>query len=122
MGKQCSELFFDVFDSHCSGCLRTCTCGITHFDGYNVWDWEDGELEGLQKKAKEAPEHYIEHDYAVSTMEVHGVEIVDGCTCDLARRYESFILNHTKQLAAYLNKRAVALKEEAAAIEVKESD
>ena len=36
---QCSELFDKVFDSRCAGCIRTCECGITYFDEYNVWDW-----------------------------------------------------------------------------------
>lgn len=118
--EQCSELFFDVFDSRCGGCLRTCECGITHFDAYNIWDcWEDGQLEDLQQKAKDDPEHYVEHDCAVGTMEIDGIEIVYNCTCDLARKYENFVLNHARQLAEYLNKRAAALREQSLAIEVK---
>lgn len=118
--NQCSEIFFDSFDSQCSGCVRVCECGITHFDEYNIPDWEDGELEKMQQKARNDPKHYVGHDCAVSTTEINGIEIVYGCTCDLARKYESFILNYAKQIAGYLNRRAVLLREEAQEIEVKE--
>lgn len=123
MKKQCSELFGDVFDSNCGGCCRTCECGITHFDGYNEYDrnW-DNELEELQQKAEKDPDHYVEHDCAIGTMEIGGIEIVYNCTCDLAQKYESFILRHARQLAEYLNRRAIMLKEEAVAIEVGEME
>lgn len=119
---QCSELFSDVFNSKCGGCLRTCECGITYFDTYNVWDWEDGELEDLQQKAKEDPEHYTGIDCAVGTMSIGGIEIVYGCSCDLAQKYEDFILNHAEQIAEYLNKRSEALSEQAKAIKVNIED
>jgi hypothetical protein len=115
MGKQCSALFSDVFDSHWCGHIYTCQCGITHFDGHNEQAWHAGELDELRQR-----EYYVEHNSAISTMQIHGKEIVLGCTCDLAQSYESFILNHTKQLAEYLNKLAVLLKEESAVIKVKE--
>ena len=119
---QCSELFSDSFDSRCAGCIRTCECGITYFDEYNVWDWEEGELEKLQQKAKDDPEHYIGHNYSIGTIEIDGIEIVYGCTCNLARKYEDFILEHAGQIAEYLNKRAVMLREKADSIEVKEQE
>lgn len=118
--NQCSELFSDVFDSKYGGCIRTCECGITHFDTYNIYDWEEGELEELQQKAKDDPEHYVEIDCAVGTIEIGGIEIVYGCTCNLAKKYEDFILNYAEQLAKYLNKRATMLREKADKIEVKE--
>ena len=116
---QCSELFSNVFDSNCGGCLRTCECGITHFDTFHSYDWEEGELEELEKKAKADPKHYIEHDCSIGTIEIGGVEIVYGCICGLAEKYENFIISHDEQLAEYLNKRAVLLREAAESIEVK---
>lgn len=117
--SQCSELFSDVFDSRCGGSVRVCACGITYFDNYNYCDWEGGELEELQQKAKDDPKHYTERDCSVGTMEINGIEIVHGCSCDLARKYESFILNHAVHLAEYLNKQATMLREKAEVIEVK---
>lgn len=118
MNNQCSKLFDEVFDSSCGGCLRTCECGITYFDTYNIWDWEEGELEELKQKAEDDPEHYVGIDCSVGTLSIDGREIVYGCTCKLAQRYEEFILDHAEQIAEYLNKRAILLKEKAAAIEV----
>lgn len=115
--KQCSELFSNVFDSSCGGCIRTCECGITYFDGYNIYDWEEGELEKLQQKAKEDPELYVERGCSIGTLEIGGSQIVYGCSCDLARKYENFILNHAEQLAEYLNRLAVILREKAESIE-----
>lgn len=118
---QCSEIFKNVFDSGCGGCLRTCDCGITYFDGYhNGWSWEEGELEDLRQKAIDNPEKYIEVDCTPGTMEIDGREIVFGCTCETAARYESFIDNHSHQLAKYLNMKADELREEANLIEVKQ--
>lgn len=117
---QCSELFDKVFDSRYGGCVRTCECGITYFDSYNEWNWEDSELEKLQQKAKDDPKHYVEQNCAIGTMGIGGIEIVYGCTCDLAKRYEDFILVHAEKIAEYLNKRAVMLREKADSIEVKE--
>lgn len=116
--KQCSELFIEVFDSRCGGCVRTCECGITHFDSFNIYDWEDGELEDLQKKAKETPKKYFEHDCAIGTIGINGIEIVYGCTCDLAKKYETFLISHGALIAEYLNKRAKMLREHADKITV----
>lgn len=116
---QCSKLFEEVFDSSCGGCVRMCECGITYFDTSNLYGWEEGELKELKKKAKEHPDKYIAiADCAVGTMEINGREIVIGCTCDLARRYEKFIISHARQLAEYLNRRADALKKAADSMRV----
>jgi len=96
-----------------------CECGITRFDSYNIWDWEEGELKKLQQKAKDDPNHYVETDCAIGTIEIGNQEIVYGCTCDIARKYENFILNHARQLAEYLNKYAANLRKTAEEIEVK---
>lgn len=120
MSEQCSEIFEDVFHSRCGGCERQCECGIVHFDSYNFADWDDGELEELQKRAKKEPEKYVEHDHSVSTLSIGGQEIVCGCTCENAHRYENFILSHASQLAEYLNKRSEKLKKEAETCVVEE--
>ncbi len=118
MSKQCSELFEKAFASDCGGCVRTCACGITHFDGYNTWDWKEGELEELQQKAKEMPDEFVEHDGSIGTIEIDNKQIVYDCVCNNARGYEDFILTHATQLAEYLNRRAKMLREKADTIEV----
>ena len=114
-----SKIFEEVFDSHCGGIVRDCSCGITHFDTYNQGcDWEEGELEGLEENAKNNPDRYRGHDHSIGTMEIGGHEIVFGCTCDLADKYEKFILNHAVQLKEYLNQRAKMLRERADEIDM----
>jgi hypothetical protein len=59
-------------------------------------------------------------DCSVSTTHVDGIEVVHGCTCSSAKKYEDFILRHAEQIAEYLNKQAIVLRERAELIEVKE--
>ena len=115
-----TDLFMKAFDSHCNGCERTCACGIHWFDVYNISDYEEGELEALLEKAKADPEKYKETDGSVGTIEIDSIEIVWNCTCNHAERYENFIISHAGQIAEYLNKRAVMLREQADEIQVKE--
>lgn len=115
---QCSDRMLKAFDSGCGGCRRTCECGITYFDEVNIWDWDEGELERLQQKAKDHPDKYIGCNCSLGTLRIGGVDIVYGCSCKLARQYEDFILGHTRQLAQYLNEYAVELKEKAEEIKV----
>lgn len=121
MAEQCTELFYQVFRSGSGGSVRTCVCGVTWFDGSQLgcWDWEPGELEELKEKAEKDPEHYREVDYTVSTLNPNGEEIVDGCTCDRARKYEEFLQDEGGRIAEYLNKRAAELEAEAAKMKVK---
>lgn len=118
MKEQCSDIFIQAFHSGGGGCLRTCECGRTHFDTYNTWDWDDGELEELEKKAIENPDKYVESDGSASCIEIDGREIVIGCCCDFARKYEAFIKNNAEQIADYLRLYAAQLRERAEKVDV----
>lgn len=120
--ERVSEMFEDTFTSGCSHCVIECACGRTYFDDYNTYDWEEGELEELEAKAKAHPDKYVAVDYSVGTFTLFGVEFVCGCpcTCGKPREYESFILKHARKIAAYLNKKAEGLKKTAKQIEVRE--
>lgn len=115
--KPPSEDFEDAFSSRSGGCLRVCACGRTVFDVVNRWDWEDGELEELEKKHAENPEEYIPADYSVSTMTIGGDEWVMGCPCNKGRVYQNFINGHDEQIADYLRRRAKDFRGKAEAIE-----
>lgn len=120
MKKPCSKLFEKIFDSHTGGCRRECVCGRTHFDiSSNGWDWNKGELEELQDKAKKDSDRYVTQDGSVGTMAINDVEIVYGCPCNNAKDYENFILRHADQIKEYLNERAKILRAEADRIEMK---
>lgn len=115
-----SAIFERAFGSGMGGCLRECACGITHFDGSdNDWDWEEGELERLEKLAEEHPDKYIGHDHSVGHMNIDGRAVVYECECGIAAHYEKFILRHEYALADYLNARATELRTTADAISVK---
>ena len=117
---QCSELFEEIFDSGISGCRRDCACGRTYFDGnpQSGWGWEDGELERLRRQMAEHPDLYVETDCSVGTMIVNGYEVVYGCECNVAKKYETFLVNQAERIAKYLNQRAKLLRQKADAIEV----
>ena len=70
-------------------------------------------MEQLREKAAKEPDRYIEQDGTVFCMNIGGAEIVYGCTCDNAERYERFIRAHARQLAEYLRERAKELREAA---------
>jgi hypothetical protein len=116
--SQCSDLFVEVFNSHCGGIVRTCACGITTFNFMDRRDFDEGEFEELESKQKSDPEHYRAVDHSVGTMEIGGQEIVIGCACDKARQYEAFITGHASRLAEYLRRYADALRKRASLIDV----
>lgn len=104
----CSNLFAKIFNSGGGGCIRTCACNRIHFDGseYGGWDWEEGELEELQENSKKNPDRYIEHGETVWTLDLGGLEVVYGCHCEIAEKYERFIIEASEEIAEYLNRKA----------------
>jgi hypothetical protein len=98
-------MFINTFNDHISGNTRTCSCGKTHYDICNDWDWEEGELEDLEKDKDAIPQVY-----SIGAIEINGMSIVIGCNCSIAKTYENFIITHSRQIAKYLNQRALMLK------------
>ena len=115
---QCSELFADIFDSCSGGNIRTCACGRTFYNYMDTGSFDTGELEKLEAKQKSKPEKYFACDHTIGTMEIGDVEIVYGCQCDLAKKYEQFILAHAEQLSEYLRRYAATLREKADSVDV----
>lgn len=113
MSDKVSEEFDDAFSDRSGGNRGTCACGREHFDTYNQWGWEDGELEHLIQLSKEKPDKYIGHEGAIGGHVVDGVSFIWGCPCQGALKYEKFIIRHAEQIAYYLNKRAERLRHEA---------
>jgi hypothetical protein len=111
--KPPSDEFKNAFDDHVSGSVRTCECGITYFDGFNRWDWEEGELEDYRKKAKKEPEKYVEIDCAAGCYQIDGREYVWDCPCNGGFKYQSFLLRHATRILAFLDAHAKRLEEEA---------
>jgi len=120
--EQCSELLVASFNSGCSGLRRTCTCGKTYYNFMDQQDFDEGEFEELEKLSKQEPEKYVAVDYSIGTMYINGIEIVIGCTCNNAERFEAFILRHASQLATYLRLYAASLRKRADSVDVSQTD
>ena len=111
IGRHPSEDFEDAFSSHEGGSIRECACGRLYFNSDGGWDWEDGELERLQKLAIKDPEGYADLPYTVTGVEVNGQFFVDGCKCGHPARYERFLADNAGGIADYLNRRAKRISE-----------
>lgn len=44
------KLFCDVFSPPYSGAVRFCHCGKIYYNPDGGWDWNEGELEGYEKR------------------------------------------------------------------------
>ncbi len=109
--KKASELFNQAFRDHCGSYWFTCACGVTYFtDDSSDMDWEPGELEGLREKATTQPDKYKAVDYTIETIEINGNRYSMDCDCGEAAYHEKFIVEHARQIAEYLNHRAINLR------------
>ena len=115
-----SQEFEEAFGTNSCGCVRTCDCGIVHWDTSDGIGWEEGELESLVARMESESEKCVPRDCSVGTYRIAGKEYVMGCQCDAGARYEKFICDHARQIAAYLNVRAAAMEKEASMTKVKE--
>lgn len=115
-----SEMFEEIFASGGSGIVRLCVCGTTHFsvESSDRSCYEEDEFEELEEKSKEFPSKFVAQPFCIGTMIINGNEIVIGCRCGVARRYEDFLINDGHRIATYLNKRAEKLKAEAESITI----
>jgi hypothetical protein len=92
-----------------SGCLRQCNCGVVYYDVVNSYDWEEGELERLQKDPTAKP---LEHSCGDIVFE--GRSYVDGCDCwhNRAVTIMTFLDSHQGKIAEYFKlEKARKLKE-----------
>jgi hypothetical protein len=104
--KPASELFVNVIRSSGSIVIDCELCGRTHFG--NGGDYEEGEFENLQAKARSEPDKYIFHgDYdMVSYGYICGKQAVLDCPCNELAKYERFIWSHRDLISRYFVSRA----------------
>jgi hypothetical protein len=121
-----SRIFEDAFSSHMGSASMVCVCGRTHYDTYNMYDeaWEK-QLEEFERRRDVQPDKYVPHDHAIGSLIIgsligEDIEVVYGCPCDSAVKYEQFIIKHEEQIADYLKKRAKEFIEKAERISSKE--
>ena len=102
MNDNMTGLFFDAFSTGSSTSRGFCACGKEHFDFENSWDWEEGELEELQERGEKKDDGVMGHDHSVSYVNIMGNEIVFGCDCEIAQKYEAFINRHMTSIVKYI--------------------
>lgn len=92
------ENFERAFSTHSGGCRRTCNCGREFYNPNGGWDWEEGEIEALDKSGA------ISLDWSVSTLSCEGKEYVMDCDCwhKRAKQIMGFIDGHAQAIAEYL--------------------
>lgn len=97
--------FSHAFSSDRTLCVTDCSCGRVHFVSANGHgDYERGELEELQAKAKAEPDKYIEeteYDH-IDTAYLDGLQLVPDCQCGKYKKYCDWIESHAESLAQYL--------------------
>lgn len=110
--------FRSSFNDGMGSCYAVCACGREHYDSSdNHWDWEDGELENLIERDKTDP-NVIGQDGSIGGVELMGCRIIDNCECDLAEKYENFLLRHAEQIADYLRSMAKEMKEKSESLTI----
>ncbi len=85
-----------------------------HFAPNTDLDVEEGELDEFLKKQKENPKKYLA-DYdstAIGWGCLDGKQVVYGCPCNLASKYEEFIWNHREIIAEYFSNKAQKMQKE----------
>lgn len=91
--------FREAFSNGTAGCRRTCACGIEYYDAVNSYDWEEGEIEALEKNKKAKG-----LDHSCGDMGFEGREYVDACDCwhNRAEQLIKFLDRHSHKIAEYL--------------------
>lgn len=117
MDENMSDRFFEAFSTGGSGCRGLCACGKEHFDWENDWGWDEGELEELQEQEKKG-DKVMGHPHSVSYVNIMGNEIVFGCDCEIAQKYEAFINRHVNNIVEYIRAMAKQKEAELKAIEI----
>ena len=96
--KEKIEIFEEAFrDKGFTGSRRDCACGNIFYNSEGGWDWEDGELEGLDQNIKAT-----DVDYSVGTITFEGKEYCLDCTCWHKRALMIFVflLAHNSSIVA----------------------
>jgi hypothetical protein len=88
-----------------TSCSFQCACGRTHFvSAHGHGDYAPGELEQLQKSAKDNPAKFIE-EWEFDTIDVaiiDGMHIVPDCPCGRYKSYCAFLEKYALEIRSYL--------------------
>ena len=107
MSSEFSQEFWDAFGMKHGGIVMDCGCGRTHFTSDpNAGDFEEGELEGLEEKARTEPKRYINNGCDLPTaIDLAGYNYCYGCPCQYGPKLEAIVWALRRELAEYLAQR-----------------
>lgn len=89
---------------HSASQVIDCGCGITYFA--REPDWEKGEFEKWQARAKAEPAKYVETEDYSRWIDLDGFGvIVEDCPCDRAARAEALIWDNRRDIMTYFTSR-----------------
>lgn len=93
------ENFIRGFRTIMSHATMPCACGKVFYNPNGDWDWDEGEMEALEKSEATAIEH------SVGEVPFEGKVYADACTCwhDRAIMIMKFIDSHRYGIADYLS-------------------
>ena len=115
-----SDAFERAF-THGSGLFVECACGRIHFASQDG-DWEEGELEAMQAKAKADPVRYLDGEVYTGHIDLGGETWAVGCPCNGMRRFEDLFLACRGDIIDYFQAIAEAAALEAQAKAARISD
>ena len=112
------ENFETAFHNMVAGSVRTCDCGKVFYNPTGGWDWEDGELEALDKS-----ESATGVDWTVQTIWIQGKEYCNDCDCwhKPATQVFDWIIKNRHAVTELLNLEKKRLESEAMDTPVPES-
>ena len=95
--KEKIEIFEEAFKNMTAGHYRQCACGEEYYNSNGGWDWEEGELEALEKDKKAT-----DLDYSVGTLSFEGKEYCLDCKCwhKRALMIFGFLMSHNSPIVA----------------------
>lgn len=92
------ENFERAFTTSHGSCRAKCECGREFYNPDGGWDWEEGELEALEKSGAKAL------DWTVGEIWLEGKEYVPDCDCWHPRAVKiiAFVRSHGGAIAEFL--------------------
>ena len=107
-----SEEFWDAVIHAGSNVIDCGLCGRTHFVEDSMSSYEEGELEKLHALSEENPDRTIFHANAdsVSWGSIDGKQVVYGCPCNGAAKYETLFWESRRIISQYFSARAEKMK------------
>lgn len=104
------ESFKEAFHTGVGSCRGQCECGVQFYNSDGGYDFNEGELEELEKMSDSR-----DIDCSVAFVDFEGIEYVYQCDCweERAMKIMQFIDDHSHGIAQYLRLEKERMQSEA---------